>query len=62
MATGPNPHPFNIQLTQFNLLGSHDINRIRTNLHDDMALLSIAVTALFTYIGVPCIYYGTKSA
>jgi alpha-glucosidase len=52
--------PFPIQLSQFNLLGSHDTTRIHTALGGDLALVKLAVTALFTYIGVPCIYYGDE--
>jgi alpha-glucosidase len=52
--------PFPIQLSQFNLLGSHDTSRILTALGDDTSYLKLAVTALFTYIGVPCIYYGDE--
>jgi alpha-glucosidase len=52
--------PFPIQLSQFNLLGSHDISRILTALENDIAHVKLAVTALFTYIGVPCIYYGDE--
>ncbi len=52
--------PFPIQLSQFNLLGSHDVSRIRTALKEDQAHLKLAVTALFTYMGVPCIYYGDE--
>jgi alpha-glucosidase len=52
--------PFPIQLSQFNLLGSHDISRIFTALENDIAYVKLAVTALFTYIGVPCIYYGDE--
>jgi alpha-glucosidase len=52
--------PFALQLSQFNLLGSHDVPRVLTVLGGDIALLKIAITALFTYIGVPCIYYGDE--
>ncbi len=52
--------PFPIQLSQFNLLSSHDVSRILTALNDDLARVKLAVTALFTYIGVPCIYYGDE--
>jgi alpha-glucosidase len=52
--------PFPIQLSQFNLLGSHDVARVLTVFKGDVALLKIAITALFTYIGVPCIYYGDE--
>lgn len=52
--------PFEIQLSKFNLLGSHDTARILTLLEGDTARLSLAVTLLFTYIGVPCVYYGDE--
>ncbi len=49
-----------IQLSQFNLLGSHDVSRILTLLGGDVVRLKLAVTLLFTYIGVPCVYYGDE--
>lgn len=52
--------PFEIQLSQFNLLDSHDTSRLLTLLQGDKALMKIAVTLLFTYIGVPCVYYGDE--
>ncbi|CAN5884540.1 maltodextrin glucosidase [soil metagenome] len=52
--------PFEIQLSQFNLLDSHDTARLLTLLSGDKALLKVAVTLLFTYIGVPCVYYGDE--
>ena len=52
--------PFEIQLSQFNLLGSHDVPRLLTILGGDAARLKLAVTLLFTYIGVPCVYYGDE--
>lgn len=52
--------PFEIQLSQFNLLGSHDVARMLTLLGGDTARLKLAVTLLFTYIGVPCVYYGDE--
>ncbi len=52
--------PFPIQLSQFNLLGSHDTPRMLTRLKGDLALMKCAVTLLMTYIGVPCIYYGDE--
>ena len=48
------------QLSQFNLLDSHDTPRLLTSLSGDRALFKVAVTLLFTYIGVPCIYYGDE--
>lgn len=52
--------PFPIQLSQFNLLDSHDTPRMLTRLNEDQALMKCAVTLLMTYIGVPCIYYGDE--
>jgi alpha-glucosidase len=52
--------PYDIQLSQFNLLGSHDTPRILTLLGGDEALVKLAFTLLFTYIGVPCLYYGDE--
>lgn len=52
--------PFPIQLSQFNLLGSHDVPRIRTRLGGETSLVVAAMHLLFTYLGVPCIYYGDE--
>ncbi len=52
--------PFEIQLSQLNLLGSHDTARLLTLLGGDTARLKLAVTLLFTYIGMPCVYYGDE--
>ncbi len=52
--------PFEIQLSQFNLLDSHDTPRFLTLLKGDKDLFSLAVVLLFTYIGVPCVYYGDE--
>ena len=52
--------PFEIQLSQFNLLGSHDVARLLTLLNGNVGRLKLAVTLLFTYIGVPCVYYGDE--
>lgn len=54
------PLPFPIQLSQLNLLDSHDTPRFLTRVGGDRARMRLAVTALFTYIGVPCIYYGDE--
>ncbi|WP_409421244.1 maltodextrin glucosidase [Pseudaeromonas sp. ZJS20] len=48
------------QLAQFNLLDSHDTARFLTLLDGDQALMRAAVTLLFTYAGVPCVYYGDE--
>ena len=52
--------PWQVAVQQFNLLGSHDTPRILTHLGEDIPRLRLAATLLFTYPGVPCIYYGDE--
>ncbi len=52
--------PFENQLAQLNLLDSHDTSRFLTAVDGDLARMRLAVTLLFTYPGVPCIYYGDE--
>ncbi len=52
--------PWQIACQQFNLLGSHDTPRILTTVGDDTALARLAAALLFTYPGVPCVYYGDE--
>jgi alpha-glucosidase len=52
--------PFANQLAQLNLLDSHDTSRFLTAVDGDLARMQLAVTLLFTYPGVPCIYYGDE--
>jgi alpha-glucosidase len=52
--------PWQIASQQFNLLGSHDTPRISTVLGEDETLVRLAVTLLFTYPGVPSVYYGDE--
>ncbi|WP_320827386.1 maltodextrin glucosidase [Reinekea sp.] len=51
---------FERQLLQFNQLDSHDTPRFLSMLQDDRALLQVAIGFLMTYIGTPCLYYGTE--
>ncbi|GGJ39379.1 maltodextrin glucosidase [Deinococcus roseus] len=51
--------PFNQQLAAFNLLDSHDVKRFAT-LVPDLQTRKLGVALLFTFIGVPCIYYGDE--
>ncbi len=48
------------QLRMFNQLDSHDTARFKSLLGKDVARLPLAVVWLFTWPGVPCIYYGDE--
>lgn len=52
--------PYDQQLAQLNLLGSHDTPRLLTRLQGDVGLMRLAFTLLFTAPGVPCVYYGDE--
>jgi glycosidase len=53
-------YPPENRFAMFNLLGSHDTERIRTILQDDFGLIRLAFLFLFTFIGIPAIYYGDE--
>ena len=44
----------------FNILDSHDTERILTLLGGNKSLLKLTSIFQFTYMGTPCIYYGTE--
>ncbi|MBB1200461.1 maltodextrin glucosidase [Enterobacteriaceae bacterium 89] len=48
------------QIRMFNQLDSHDTARFKSLLGKDAARLPLAVVWLFTWPGVPCIYYGDE--
>lgn len=52
--------PWTIARQQFNLLGSHDTARILHLVSGDAARNRLAAALLFTYVGVPCVYYGDE--
>lgn len=52
--------PYANQLCQLNLLGSHDTARFLTLVNGDRGLMGLGLLLLFTYPGVPCIYYGDE--
>ncbi len=52
--------PFQLQLLQFNLLSSHDVPRFNTLADNDKRIIQMGLIFLFTYIGVPSIYYGDE--
>jgi len=52
--------PWAIALQQYNLLGSHDVPRIRSVVGGSDALHRLAAVVQFTYPGVPGLYYGDE--
>lgn len=52
--------PWQIALQQYNLLDSHDTDRIRTVVGGSDALHRLAVVVQLTFPGVPAIYYGDE--
>lgn len=53
-------YPWEIQLTQLNLLDSHDTARLLTIAGGDRATLQLATLLLLTFPGAPSIYYGDE--
>lgn len=53
-------YPWDIQLTQLNLLSSHDTARLLSMVHLDYNSVELATLLLFTFPGAPCIYYGDE--
>uniref|UniRef100_B8HU05 Alpha amylase catalytic region n=1 Tax=Cyanothece sp. (strain PCC 7425 / ATCC 29141) TaxID=395961 RepID=B8HU05_CYAP4 len=53
-------YPWEIQLTQLNLLDSHDTSRLITIAGGDRASVELATLLLFTFPGAPSIYYGDE--
>jgi glycosidase len=53
-------YPWDIQLTQLNLLASHDTARLLTIADGDKASVELATLLLLTFPGAPSIYYGDE--
>jgi glycosidase len=53
-------YPWEIQLTQLNLLDSHDTARLLTLVGEDISSIELATLLLFTFPGAPSIYYGDE--
>lgn len=53
-------YPWEIQLTQLNLLASHDTARLLTISGGDVASVELATLLLLTFPGAPSIYYGDE--
>ena len=47
--------------SNLNLLGTHDVRRIKTELNNDKDMVKLAVLAQMTFEGVPYIYYGDEA-
>jgi cyclomaltodextrinase / maltogenic alpha-amylase / neopullulanase len=45
---------------QFNLLGSHDVSRVRHDLRGDAQLVALALAIQFAYPGIAALYYGDE--
>ena len=52
--------PWVVASQQFNLIDSHDTPRALSLLDGNRELFRLVVTLLFTYPGVPCVYYGDE--
>ncbi|OAJ95149.1 maltodextrin glucosidase [Vibrio bivalvicida] len=52
--------PWQNQLAQLNQLDSHDTARFLELVKHDPRLFKLACVLLFSYVGTPCIYYGTE--
>ncbi len=53
-------YPWEIQLSQFNLLNSHDTARLLTITRGDRTSMELATLLLCTFPGAPSIYYGDE--
>ena len=53
-------YPWEIQLTQLNLLDSHDTARVLSIAQGDEASVELATLLLMTFPGAPSIYYGDE--
>lgn len=53
-------YPHTVNMAAFNLVGSHDTPRIRTECKDDLTKVKQIYTILLTFTGTPCIYYGDE--
>ena len=53
-------YPWEIQLTQLNLLASHDTARLITIAGGDRASVELATLLLLTFPGAPSVYYGDE--
>lgn len=57
-----NSYSDQVNLSNFNMLDSHDTARFLTCASEDRSRLINALIFIFTFPGMPCIYYGTEAA
>lgn len=53
-------YPWEIQLTQLNLLSSHDVARMYSVVGEEETSVVLATVLLFTFPGAPSLYYGDE--
>ena len=53
-------YPWDIQLTQLNLLSSHDVARVYSVVGEDVDSVVLATVLLLTFPGAPSLYYGDE--
>lgn len=53
-------YPWEIALTQLNLLASHDTARLLTIVGEDIDTVKLSTLLLLTFVGAPSIYYGDE--
>ncbi len=47
--------------SNLNLIGSHDVKRIKSELNEDKEMVKLAVSIQMTFEGIPYIYYGDEA-
>lgn len=53
-------YPKNVTEQMFNMVSSHDVDRILTALDKNVDLVKLSYLLLLTYSGSPCVYYGDE--
>lgn len=54
-------HPWHVQIAQFNFVNTHDVARYLTVAGGDRTAMELATLMLFTFPGVPCVYYADET-
>lgn len=60
VATSVNKVPFDVAKSGYNLISSHDVARVLTNLNGNESKAILAAVMQFTMVGSPVIYYGDE--